>query len=280
MGPSMVATCTRKLKSDLPRHLDALASTADLSFLHTDFIFSMQLKKFSPRWILAFLCLCNIGTLCGEDKLSSFEVKFRAPSSDHDSAYEIYLSDTKIGYSRELDICLGNIGAKKNDTVKIHLSATDQIADKNYRTPFHLTSTLPSWYLQGVKREIYYREKRCDIRLFWWSEGADESNFDSTAFYLDGVLLDFGQAGLDKLAEVKWGDFPALIIVGWYAFESPYRTTHVPGFGHIEWYKYLNRYSNAQTMRVLREKGVRVNEWAFADARPYQKKQAVKTTTP
>ncbi len=122
-----------------------------------------------------------------------------------------------------------------------------------YRQRFEELELLPYWYLQGIKTNFFHKGKKCDMRLFWASVDKDDGDNPSKfEYYLDGVFLGYGGAGLDKLADVKWGDYPELISIQWTGSFRPYRASS-PYIG-FEFTSALEHHHKA--MRSLEEKKV------------------------
>jgi hypothetical protein len=126
---------------------------------------------------------------------------------------------------------------------------------------------LADLFLKGVKLQFFYKRKQRDVRFFWWNRHpSDPNNLNITEFYLDGAYLGDGDTGLKKLADVKWGDYPAVFIVQWYGDETPYRSVSSLGgpFGSFTDFLFLNQ----DVRESFSKQKVHASDWFFGNAIP------------
>jgi len=214
---------------------------------------------------LATFVLLGLPMGCLTLDARDLDVVIVKPSGNPKASYDIRLDGVLIGDSDDVTTAFAKLKPQRGDVVRVTLPDNDDLTNPAYTTPFHLTHFVPTWYLAGVKTKFFYRGKQCDIRLFWWSEDRLRPELKTTEFYLDGTFLGKGATGLEALTEVKWGVYPAIMIVWWNGDRSPYHSLD-PGDGPLEWTKYFER--NMKTLKFLASKRLRFSDHVGGDAMP------------
>lgn len=114
----------------------------------------------------------------------------------------------------------------KDTVVRIVFPGNAALDAASYDPPYVESGILPFLVSSGARLEFYHLGKKCDYRTHWWDlKAGDDGDWAKVEFFLDGTSLGMGLDAQKKLAQVKWGYRPTLVILLFSGRKYPYRTT-------------------------------------------------------
>lgn len=208
--------------------------------------FSLSASGRSPTplvWVLLFLGLAVTQSLRGEEPPDHLITWFylKGPDGKLTSPPDtvLYLDGKPLGMWLEAVTKICQMEIKPGTRFRFVFPDNTPFERSPYYPPYYGTPLVPYLVSSGAKLEFYHQNKKCDYRCYWWDmKAGGHSSWNETEFFLDGESLGRGLKAAEKLADIKWGYRPVLMVLIFRGTAYPYRGTTPAG-----WPNYVKDYT-------------------------------------